>query len=147
MTVIMVQSAGLLLPTLHPSATWDVTYRDVKDLVYLYNFKTGCTRAGPWIALRAVNSEVYYVNLLTRDTRWLPPSRWMEDWYSRDPDAQEITSEWLPRFDHRSREGQRRFPVAKARAMVEGGAPYLCPPGVYPQYARLASDTPDTYPD
>ena len=30
--------------------------------------------------------------------------------------------------------------------MAEGGAPYLCAPGDYPQYAREASDTPATYP-
>ena len=30
--------------------------------------------------------------------------------------------------------------------MVEGGAPYLCQPGDYPQYAREPSDSPDTYP-
>ena len=30
--------------------------------------------------------------------------------------------------------------------MAEGGAPYLCTPGDYPQYAREASDTPATYP-
>ena len=30
--------------------------------------------------------------------------------------------------------------------MAEGGAPYLCAPDDYPQYAREASDTPATYP-
>ena len=102
-------------------------------------------RAAPWISLRDEKGCVYLANLVTRETRWLPPRTWMQGWIS------------CPR--RCSREGieidnplqaSRRFtdlllPREIARKHVEGGAPYMHEHGE-PQYAPDKDDSEQTYP-
>ena len=130
-------------PLLHPSISlgcaprhWDVIYEDVSERVLLHCTLTGATRAAPWLALRDLDGNVYYANLITHQTRWFPPAGWMSGWISREEE---------PRFDPRSPRMRDRLPRAEADRMVEGGAPYLCPDREHPQYLRVATDTHLTY--
>ena len=63
---------------------WVVHYQDAISVVQFINEKTGHVRHGPWISLRA-QGKIYFANLISRETRWLPPPLWMEGWISRRP--------------------------------------------------------------
>ena len=57
--------------------SWYAIVRDNKNVINLYNVLTGAVRAAPWVALRTSGLTVYFANLITRETRWFPPHRWM----------------------------------------------------------------------
>ena len=114
---------------------WVPIFEDAASLVFMFNRVTGAVREGPWIVLRDPDGLPFFVNLVSRVTRWLPPHRWMEGWISRDSSAwsghQFYTRSLLPRDI--------------ARLRVEGGAPYLDACG-RPQYAPDGTDTLRSYP-
>ena len=86
----------------------------------LQSVLTGAVRAAPWVALRASGLTVYFANLITRETRWFPPHRWMEGWISRQSiDCSDAI------FDRSSAMGKRVLPFHLGRERVEGGSPYL----------------------
>ena len=122
--------------------SWYAIMIDNRSVINLYNELTGAVRAAPWIALRTSGLAVYFANLLTRETRWFPPHKWMEDWISRPgSDGDGLI------FDPSSAIGKRKLPPQLCRLRVEGGSPYL--DAQYPsrpQYEPDESDTPDTYP-
>ena len=125
--------------------SWISIVRDNKNVIELYNELTGAVRSAPWIALRTSGLAVYFANLLTRETRWFPPHRWMEDWISRPAvcDDERVSTV----FDPLSVVGKRMLPLSLGRQRVEGGSPYL--DAQYPsrpQYEPDNEDTPDTYP-
>jgi hypothetical protein len=98
----------------------------------LVNQQTGAVRDAPWIALRTRDGCIYFANLLTRETRWLPPHLWMHGWVSRTGTC---TASDLHR-SHMSRvlgsdgrdlpcDGRKPLPPSVAFQRVEGGAPYM----------------------
>ena len=98
--------------------------------------------------LRTSFGQIYFVNLVTGHTRWLPPHRWMEDWVSRvtwDPQNPLDFSclSGSPFLGHKL--SQLIQPPGISRLRVEGGAPYLCHKG-QPQYESDESDSSETYP-
>jgi hypothetical protein len=133
--------SGLAIGSLR-GTSWYPIYRDRAHEVTLYHAETGSVRNAPWICLRTDYGEIYFANLITRQTRWLPPHRWMEDWISRTtPDG--YTGIFGGPFDgHRL--SQQVQPISISRMRVEGGAPYMC--HGTPQYESDTSDSSDTYP-
>ena len=142
----------LQLGTLQLSTDWLAISRDAENVVLLMHRRTGAIRTGPWVALRTAGLGVYFANLVSRETRWLPPHRWMECWMSR--------RQWDSRTDDYADGGMpfarppldRPLDVARQpligvayRACVEGGAPYMHEGG-HPQYPPDEHDTPCTYP-
>jgi hypothetical protein len=146
---------------------WMPICEDVAERTLFFHKETGATREAPWICLRtSTGGVIYFANLVTRQTRWTAPPLWMSGWVSRSPDATyspadarsvggaRLSVESPPpagsivdAYDRRSPYARFLRPQMEARRMGEGGAPvYLCAPNNYPQYAREASDTPETYP-
>ena len=122
----------------------------------LFNTVTGAMREAPWILLRTPDGCKYFANLFTKQTRWLPPHRWMEGWISRRPvTAEEFCNDVYPltfaEIAERPRKPDRphdsRAPLLglMCRQRVDGGAPYLYESGK-PQYEPDEFDTPLTYP-
>jgi len=136
---------GLGYAALH-GTQWYPLYQDHQGRVCLYHAETGAVRNAPWICLRNAESlgRVFYVNLNTQQTRWLPPHRWMEGWMSRpNPDDHGGLQDVL--FDgHRL--VQQLLPLVLARQRTECGAPPLYYERGVPQFAPDADDTPDTHP-
>jgi hypothetical protein len=132
---------------------------------------TGAVRDAPWVSLLSAEGVIYFANLLTRETRWFPPHRWMEGWVSRPPVDAAAGSCWAGapteaeyarqyeafgcyKPEHRSvgsfLAGRRLddrdlLPQLLARRRVDGGAPYLQARGK-PQYPADERDTVLTYP-
>lgn len=125
---------------------WLAIFKDAIDSVTFYHVATGTLREAPWIALRTPDGVVYFGNLVSRETRWLPPHMWQEGFISRhslssseDPYDQ-LASRGL--IDHRT-----PLPMQLARMRIEGGAPYcLDESSGTPTYPPDAFDTPCTYP-
>lgn len=124
--------------------SWLPLFEDCENKVFLFNSETGCVRAAPWISLRTSNGCVFFVNLVTHQTRWLPPCRWMEDWVSR-PSVIEAENRGYGTPLDGTRHARDLLPPSAARRRVEGGAPYLWESGL-PGYARDHLDSPLTYP-
>jgi hypothetical protein len=116
-------------------------------------------RDAPWIALRTRDGCIYFANLLTRETRWLPPHLWMHGWVSRRVSrtgtctASDLCRSHMSRvLDSGGRDlpcdGRKPLPPSVAFQRVEGGAPYMYEPthGT-PQYPPDKSwDSQLTYP-
>ena len=125
---------------------WLAIFKDAIDSVTFYHVATGTLREAPWIALRTPCGVVYFGNLVSRETRWLPPRMWQEGFISRhslnsseDPYDQ-LANRGL--IDHRT-----PLPMQLARMRIEGGAPYcLDEDSGTPTYPPDAFDTPCTYP-
>ena len=88
---------------------------------------------------------VFFANLLTRETRWLPPRTWMPGWISC---PQRYPRDGIEIDNHL--QSSRCFtdlllPREIARKRVEGGAPYMHEHGK-PQYAPDKDNTEQTYP-
>ena len=148
-------SSELQLGTLHRVTDWVVAgVRDAQNTLMLTHKLTGAVRVAPWVALRTPGMCVFFANLISRETRWLPPHQWMQGWVSRRtwtatddlyaaPDSPPVLSPGnLDRpFD------PSRLPLLgiHGRMRVEGGAPYLHEHG-RPPYPPDMHDTPDTYP-
>ena len=123
--------------------SWFPLFEDASHRVLLYHLETGCTRAAPWISLRTQWGCVYFANLITGQTRWLPPPRWMDGWISRplaDDDGRAVGA-----LLEGTRYGRELLPASIARRRVEGGAPYLWETGM-PGYAPDRHDTSLTHP-
>ena len=123
--------------------SWFPLFEDASHRVLLYHLETGCTRAAPWISLRTQWGCIYFANLITGQTRWLPPRRWMEGWISRplaDDDGRAVGA-----LLEGTRYGRELLPASVARKRVEGGAPYLWETGM-PSYAPDRHDTSLTHP-
>ena len=143
-------------PTLHPRSSlgtlklwsdWVPLYEDANGAAFVLNRQTGSVRAATWVSLRTNAGRVYFANLVTRETRWFPPLRWMDDWMSR-PTVHTDASGLVPArstcmFDGQLTRG--RLPFTVARKLVEGGAPYLHERGL-PPYATDDYDTHLTHP-
>ena len=50
---------------------WLALFQDTDSTVTLLHVTTGTVREAPWLALRTPHGEVYFANLVTRETRWL----------------------------------------------------------------------------
>ena len=112
---------GLGFGSLH-GTSWHPLYHDAAHSVELYNDKTASVRSAPWISLRTSHGEIYFANLVTHVTRWMPPHRWMADWISH-PQTGPYGLINAP-FEHH-RIGQQMQPLEVGRLCVEGGAAYL----------------------
>ena len=126
---------------------WTAFFRDVAHEVCLMNLTTGAVRDGPWISLRTSTGCVYFANLVSRETRWLPPHLWMEGWRCRRPS----TGVYMGPHPHGHVDEWRSLHEGlphlgtTGRESVEGGAPYMHEHGL-PSYPPDEDDTPLTYP-
>ena len=145
------------LGTLNSNSNWTALYRDASHEVMLLNTRTGAIRDAPWISLRTSGGCVYFANLITGQTRWLPPAGWMQGWRARiyfplgtptqdESDNGALSIEWHSERAYDERSGLM-FLGTEGRRHVEGGAPYLyeARQGI-PQYPPDAFDSPQTYP-
>ena len=109
---------ALSIDNLADRTPWLVLHDDSDRGMILYHRHTGATRVAPWIALRTSSGRVYFANLVTRATRWLPPSCWHSGWIS-----------YTSPFDARAHSHYTRvlLPVSLARVQIEGGAPFVHP--------------------
>ena len=148
---------GLGLGTLR-GTDWMLLRSDAVGKILLTSRVTGAVREAPWISLLSTTGVVYFANLITHETRWLPPHLWMEGWCRRPsygagtPSYVEKTpsagDRWSPCVLHshgRRVDDRDLLPQELARRLVEGGAPYVLDGGE-PQYAPDEHDTPATYP-
>ena len=122
---------------------WMSIFEDAEHRILLFHVETGSVRSAPWICLRTAHGRVFFANLVTRQTRWLPPSRWMEDWVSRVVASHDGRGYGTP-FDD-TRFARDLLPPSIAHRRVEGGAPYLWEKGL-PSYQPSEGDTELTYP-
>ena len=134
---------------------WLLIRSDADSALYLMHKGTAAVRAAPWASFLTPSGEVYFANLVTRETRWLPPHRWMEGWLHRAEfgegtpvssasciDGCIYPTVWGRRFTERD-----LLPQAMARRLVEGGAPYMLDPDAgVPTYPPDDHDTSLTYP-
>ena len=114
---------------------WAAIYRDGVHEVFLVHQQTGAVRHAPWIALRTRDGLAYFANLLTRETRWLPPHLWMHGWVSRlDVESASALAAADDRLMSRALgtagrelpcDGRKPLPPLLGRQRVEGGAPYM----------------------
>jgi len=118
---------------------WVALFDDAVNCVQLVNRLTGAVRNAPWISLRTDFGCVYFANLVTRQTRWFPPRRWMEGWVSR-PHSNSTGRSDLPTGSPLCRTmccpsySRGMLPVSAARLRVDGGSPYLDGQGQPPWY-------------
>ena len=95
----------------------------------------------------AVPTLCLLANLLTRETRWLPPHLWMQGWVSRlEVDSASPAGLEIGSMSHALSSGatsrrdlpcdwRRPLPTLIGRQRVEGGAPYMYEPALgVPQY-------------
>ena len=142
---------------------WLLLREDAVHNVKLVNKLTGAVRAAPWISLLSPDGQVYFANLISRETRWLAPHLWMEGWIERPPSDAPAGQCWAGKVNPHYSGGEhslaltsflsgRRLddrdmlPQQLARKRVDGGAPYLGASG-RPQYEPDMFDTPLTYPE
>ena len=95
---------------------WRAFFLDTTSEVLLMNDSTGAVREAPWISLRTSTGIIFFANLVSRETRWLPPHRWMENWlYWRPVDDGQLEADQHP-YSHvdcsASLECTRASPVA-----------------------------------
>ena len=117
---------------------WAPIFCDGAYEVLLVHQQTGAVRDAPWFALRTRDGCVDFANLLTRETRWLPPHLWMHGWVSRteipgtSPAAANSRSTMSQVLDNSGRDlpcdGRKPLPPSVAYQRVEGGAPYMYEP-------------------
>jgi hypothetical protein len=131
---------------------WIAIHRDADFTVRLVHKLTGAVREAPWIVLRTTGGCPFFANLVSRETRWLPPPLWMESWISRRTfTADQYTPATIGSADacpydcSRPMDARCPLPLLCGRERVEGGAPYLSESG-RPQYEPDEYDTPLTYP-
>lgn len=98
---------------------WHPVFDDINHEVRLFHACTGSVRGAPWIALRTESAQVYFVNLVTRETRWYPPRCWVYGWISHVCDESGADSPFAGTPLERS-----LLPPSLSRLRVEGGAPY-----------------------
>jgi hypothetical protein len=126
---------------------WMLVREDAANCLLLVSKVTGAVREAPWISLLSTTGVVYFVNLISHETRWLPPHRWMEAWVARpEHEADEVAGTW-PGLPIGPRRPDERDPLPQcfARRRVDGGAPYMHESGA-PQYPPDERDTAVTYP-
>jgi hypothetical protein len=123
----------LTLDNLERHTSWLPLYADHTHVITLYNKMTGCTRVAPWLTMRD-HGRIYFVNIVSRESRWAPPLGWLDAWVSR-----------VSPFDRRSMYARTLIPSSLARMHVEGGAPYMDSSG-RPKYEFDSADTTDSYP-
>jgi hypothetical protein len=139
---------GVGYATLH-GTHWHPLYSDRRGRTCLYHAETGAVREAPWVCLRnQPYGSVFFANLITHETRWFPPHRWMAGWISRPSHVSpsgHITPELWDALFVGHRLGQLLLPLAIARQRVECGAP----PSLYergiPQFSADDDDTWDTH--
>ena len=131
---------------------WLLLRSDADNRLLLWSKVTGAVREAPWVSLLSTTGVVYFANLITQETRYLPPHRWMDGWVARAPhEPMELSSScgaWpLPYLPGRKFDDRDALPQSFARRRVDGGAPYLLDAGAgVPQYAPDQYDTSLTYP-
>jgi len=125
---------GITLGDHERAPAWLPLYSDTNHVIRLRHRKTGALRYAPWVSLRTRDGCVYFANLVTGVTRWLPPKTWMRGWISRL--NQEPRNRNLAEIDWQ-----------EARLRVDGGAPYIYEPehGL-PQYEANSDDSPYSFP-
>jgi len=113
----------------------NVIFCDGAHEVLLVHQQTGAVRDAPWIALCTRDRCIYFANLLTRETRWLPPHLWLHGWVSRIEISDTLSrglfrSNMSQALDSAGRDlpcdGRKPLPSSDAFQRVEGGAPYMC---------------------
>jgi hypothetical protein len=88
---------------------------------------------------------VFFANLLTRETRWLPPRTWMPGWISCPLRCPRNGIEFENPLQASRHLTDLLLPREIARKRVEGGEPYMHEHGE-PQYAPDKDDSELTYP-
>ena len=124
---------------------WMPLFEDVDNKSFLYHTKTESVRAAPWILLRHERGCVYFANLVTRETRWLPPRTWMPDWISRPRCCPREGIEIDNPIQTNRCFIDLLLPRGIARKRVEGGARYMHEHGE-PHYAPHKDNSEQTYP-
>ena len=109
---------------------WLLLREDARHEVLLISKVTGAVRDAPWISMLTSDAQVYFVNLITRESRWLPPHRWMEGWVSRAPLDSPCGACWAKDADYISIGGGagrvfRSSQPAIGATYILDGAPYL----------------------
>jgi len=124
----------------HAFSPWIPLYNDSKNSIQLQHRETGAVRDAPWVSLRTDGGRVYFANLLTWHTRWLPPDGWMNGWVRR------VDVESLAACSS-SRNEQWEISTEQYCIRVDGGTPYLYEPEQgLPQYKADKHDSPCTFP-
>jgi hypothetical protein len=131
---------------LYRDARWLPIFEDAHHECMLMHCLTGAVRSAPWVSLRSEHGELYFANLISRQTRWFPPRLWMEGWIMRasmDP----FYGQQPHPLGFEMWRGHLRdvLPLDLGRLRVEGGAPYLGASG-QPQYPPDEYDSCLTYP-
>ena len=62
---------------------WMAVPRDESGEHLLVHSDSGGVRDAPWVCLRADDMTPFFANLITGETRWLPPFNWMGGWRKR----------------------------------------------------------------
>ena len=126
---------------------WLALFQDTDSTVTLLHVTTGTVREAPWLALRTPHGEVYFANLVTRETRWLPPHLWQEGFISRHSLCSHEDDPYHVLLSRASVDHRTPLPDKLGRVRVEGGAPYLLDEDSgRPKYPPDVFDTPHTYP-
>lgn len=127
---------------------WVAIYQDSDSRVVLFHRLTGAIREAPWIALRTSAGRVFFLNLVSRETRWSPPRLWMDGWVMRSSCATaaiDVARHVHDIFGRSTAYSRHLLPPSLARLRVEGGAPYMGATGL-PQYAPDECDSARTHP-
>ena len=142
---------------------WWLIPSDADGVHLIVNKVTGAQRRAPWVNFRTPSGTVYFANLVTGETQWLPPHLWMEGWVWRAPFVDPMDPDLTARrgglceavgltFAHARDRGRRideraPLPQSVARRRVDGGAPLprLNCTGA-PSYPPDEFDTPLTHP-
>jgi hypothetical protein len=123
---------------------WVPLFEDALNDVKLYNTRTGAIRDAPWIVLFTGSGQRLFINLVTSESRWFPPHRWMEGWVSRPSvraDRHIVTSP----LSESALYSRYMLPLEIGRRRVDGGAPCMGASG-RPQYPPDRLDDACTYP-
>jgi hypothetical protein len=123
---------------------WHAIADDETNSVYLVSLTTAAVRSAPWISARTTGGAVFFANLLTKQTQWLPPETWSSGWIEfGTADARGRTSNSLVGAHAMLRHA---LPSCTAGSMVEGGSAYAGMPRRSPP-APVAAHRPAVPPD
>ena len=145
---------------------WMAVPRDESGEHLLVHSESGGVRDAPWVCLRADDMTPFFANLITGETRWLPPFNWMGGWRKRIyipcggvhskgnlpwiHGADIVGWNWMPPNGAGALCSERTLSYlgTMMRQRVEGGAPYRYElwQGV-PRYKLDRYDSEGTYPE
>ena len=120
------QPAHAVTPQPCLGLAWQAVPDDETSGIYLVSLTTGAVRSAPWISARTSGGAVFFANLLTKRTQWLPPETWSSGWIEFGvANARGQTSNSLVGAHAMLRHA---LPPCTAGSMVEGGSAYAGTP-------------------